>query len=132
MPIYLSVEGKDPGRTALQAVHTDRLPGPPDGIQQWGAVTLIHDAGQAGPLHGLSLNQTLPGVKLVFARTGHYGREKIYYSVNLTPAKVVSINPESGGSDRGVTFEYEKIDFKYQKILVNWKNGATIRKEEWA
>lgn len=131
LPICMTVDGQDSLKSALESVKSDKLPADGVGKRQCGALTIVYKADQAGAVQALSPDQVLQGVKLEFSRSRQDGTNNLYYSVDLTNVKVVSIAPSPSGSERRVTMEYERIDFTYLKIIVKWVDGTTIRKHDW-
>lgn len=117
-------------RATLDELHNEKV-ATTGGRRQYGRITIVHGTDQPRRFEDLSLNQVLPEVKFEFARTGQDGKESVYYTANLSHAKVLVFKLREGGLHRELTMEYEKVEFSYQKIMVQWKNGSRIRKSEW-
>jgi type VI secretion system secreted protein Hcp len=120
----------------------DVATGQPSGARQHKPIRFTKEWGKASPLffEALVNNRTLRTVQFDFYRTSREGKEKVYYSIQLTDASVCQIRWMTGKGESASsvkttvaydTHELEEISFTYSRIDVTFVEGGIMASDDW-
>lgn len=103
--------------------------GQPSGKRQHKPLTITKPLDKSTPLlyQSLVTSETLSTWELDFYHTTSAGKSELYYTIELTNARISEIT--SRGSGYGVT---ESVSFVYQKITWTWVDGGITAQDDWA
>jgi len=139
----VTAKGRE-GTIALTAVSFqiatpfDQASGAPTGKRQHQPLTITKLVDKTSPLlfQALVTNETLADVTIALWETSAdgSGKEKQYYTITLTDARIVGVmftSPNTLDPTKVTMSPSEEVRFTYQKIAWTWVEGGITAQDDW-